>query len=893
MKKRFVVFLSAILTLFLAACNINPSSSSSSSSLKPSSSSSSSSTSVAHPLEGQSIAIHYYRYDNDYSGWALWLWERGKDGAEYQFTETDDYGAVAKVPLTKWTKNVVSNDLGFIVKTKGSWGAKDVDADRYINFANVQKDASNTYNVYLKTGDPTIYTAASEVVKQDIISCAFTSTTQIAFAVSREISNYKIYQDDEVIANVDVTSQFTSFTYEFPENQSAILSCNYKVEVTYRGGEEKTIKNVDINKLYSTTEFSSQFTYDGNDLGATYTSSKTTFKVWSPVSSEIKLRIYESGTPKSVDQELGNDTILKEVAMEKGEKGVWSVEVEGDLEGKYYTYVVTNSSYKDQEVVDPYAKSAGVNGLRGMIVDFAKTNPEGWDNVNPHPYSRTELVVYETHVSDLSSSKSWSQNTEHAQYAKKFKGAYLEGTTYTESGVTVTTGFDHIKELGVNAVQFVPIYDQANDEINLEFNWGYNPLNYNCLEGGYSSNPHDGYVRIREFKELVKAYNGAGINVIMDVVYNHVANAAGSNFDVLVPGYYFRYNPNGSFSNGSGCGNETASEMPMFRKFMIDSTEFWAREYKLGGFRFDLMGLHDLTTMDQLVANLKTYNENIVVYGEPWTGGTSTLQDNLSCKQSNTSKYQGYGQFNDQFRDALVKGGMNSASSRGWVNALSATPQADLDRIKGGIRGFTDFGTGTRVADPLKTVNYVTCHDNYTLYDRMAAAGVTGYFDKQSTSMLANSVILTSQGTTFILAGEEFLRTKGGDENSYQSSYETNELNYALKVSYSKIFENYKKLIALKTSVDGLQYTTAQECGTIQVTFNGSNQIVYEIKDSANNRTYKIIHNNGYNPDSLPTMDLTGYTLYLDTCLTKTTSIQLSSATQFSPYQTVIVYKDN
>ena len=892
MRKRFLVFLSAILTLCLAACNITSSSSSSSSSSstpKPATSS----TSVAHPLEGQSIAIHYYRFDNDYSGWALWLWERGGAGAEYLFSEEDDYGAVAKVPLTKWSKNVIDNDLGFIVKTKGSWGAKDVEADRYINFKNIEKDSSNTYNVYLKTGDPTIYANSGDVVKQDIISCAFVSSKQISFKVSTEISNYKIYQGDEVIKNVDVLSQETSFTYDFQENQKVNLSASYKVEVTFRSSKEVVTKYVDINKLYSTAEFDAEFTYSGNDLGATYTSTKTTFKVWSPVSSAIKLRIYESGTPKSVDATKGNDDILKEVAMEKGEKGVWSVEVDGNLEGKYYTYLVTNSVYNEQEVVDPYAKSAGVNGLRGMIVDFNKTNPENWDKVNPYPYKRTELVVYETHVSDLSSSTTWSQNPDHAQYAKKFKGAYLEGTTYTAKEQTVSTGFDHIKELGVNAVQFVPIYDQANDEINLEFNWGYNPLNYNVLEGGYSSDPHDGYVRIREFKELVKAYNEAGINVIMDVVYNHVANAAGSNFDVLVPGYYFRYSSNGSLSNGSGCGNETASNMPMFRKFMIDSTEFWAKEYKLGGFRFDLMGLHDLTTMDNLVANLKTFNENIVVYGEPWNGGTSTLPDNQSCKQVNGNKYQGYGQFNDQYRDALIKGGMNAATAKGWVNTNAATSQTELDKIKGGIRGFTDFGNGTRIADPNKTVNYVTCHDNYTLYDRMGAAGVTGYFDKQSTAMLANSVILTSQGTTFILAGEEFLRTKGGDENSYQSSYKVNELDYSLKITYSKMFENYKKLIALKTTVDGLQYSTTQECASIQVTFNGSNQIVYEIKDTKANRTYKIIHNNGYKPETLPTMDLRGYTLYLDTRLTGTSSIELSQQTQFSAYQTVIVYKDN
>ena len=884
MKKKLFAFLSAIISMCLVACSLNTPSTSS----KPSSSASS--TSIApHQLEGQSIEIHYYRYDNNYSGWALWLWERNTAGAEYNFTGEDDYGAFARIPLTKWSNKLLTNDLGFIVKTKGNWNSKDVMQDRYIKFSELNKDSNNTYHVFLKTGDATIYTSSESVVKQDIISCAFVSSTKITFEVSQSISNYKIYENDTVIKNVDVTSESKKFDYIF-EGVTVNLGSIYSVEVSYKGTEVKTKKVVDINKLYKTKEFNDQFTYEGKDLGANYEETKTTFKVWSPVSSKIKLRIYNSGTPKSVDSTIGDDTIIREVDMTKGEKGVWSAEVDGNLDGKYYTYIVTNSAFNEKEIVDPYAKSAGVNGLRGMVVNFEKTNPEGWGDVNPYPYKRTELVVYETHVSDISSSQTWSSNPEHLSHAKKFKGAYLEGTTYTQDGITVTTGFDHIKELGVNAVQLIPVFDQENDEINLQFNWGYNPLNYNVIEGGYSSNPHDGYARIKEFKELVKAYNKEGINIIMDVVYNHVNGLEKSNFDVLMPGYYFRYTANGELSNGSGCGNETASEMPMFKKFMIDSTEFLAKEYKLGGFRFDLMALHDLDTMNKLDANLKTINKDIVVYGEPWTGGTSMLPASQSCAQANGNSYVGYGQFNDQYRDALIKGGMNGASSRGWVNTETATDAADLERIKGGIRGFTDFGTGTRIADPNKTVNYVTCHDNYTLYDRMEAAGVKGYFDKMGQTMLANSLILTSQGTTFILAGDEFLRTKGGDHNSYQSSYKVNELDYSLKIKNNQIFQNYKKLIELKTKTDGLHLQTAKECGAISVTFNGTNQIVYEIKDTKLNRTYIIIHNNGYKPETLPTMDLSGYTLYLNTSLTAKDFV-LSSETQFVAYQTVIAYK--
>ena len=880
MKRKFVLGLSALLCLTLVGCKEPEFGQNETFTPEPEST-----PEPSKPLEGDILSIHYYRYDASYDNWALWLWETGKDGKEFAFTGKDDYGAVATYALSEWT-DAVTNGLGFIVKSKGSWDAKDVEADRFIDFANLTKDDKDTYHIYLKTGDPSVYTAPDAVATEDIISASFVNQTEISFVTSGEISNYKIYENGEVIKNVDVTSTDTEFTYTLEEN--ADLTAEYKVEVTYAETETVRVKDVEINALYSTDAFDSQFTYDGDDLGVTYTSTKSTFKVWSPVSKSIKLKVYRNGTPTSVDKTKGDDTVYLERDLTLGEKGVWSVSVEEDLAGMYYTYTVTNSKFTNYEIVDPYAKSAGVNGLRGMIVDFSKTNPAGWDGISAHQYDKKSLVVYETHVSDLSSSKTWSSNAEHASAAKKFKGAYLSGTTYTKGDKTVKTGFDHIKELGVNAVQFVPIYDQANDEIALPFNWGYNPRNYNVLEGGYSSDPHDGYVRIKEFKELVKAYNEAGINVIMDVVYNHVASAAGSNFDVLVPGYYYRY-VNGKLSNGSGCGNETASEMPMFRKFMKDSTEFWAKEYKLGGFRFDLMALHDIETMNQLTANLQEINPAIAVYGEPWAGGTSALNSYDSASQANAARFEGYGQFNDQMRDALIKGGLSGASEKGWVNNSSATSSANLKQITGGIKGNTTSSTGSAMADSDKTVNYVTCHDNYTLFDRMVAAGEKDEAVAKKQAMLANSVVLTSQATTFMLAGEEFFRTKGGDHNSYESSYEVNELNYELKVDNYKAFENYQKLIALKTKVDGLHLAKA-DANKLNVTVT-ANQIVFEIKDTTNGKVYKIVHNNGYKSNELPTVDMSGYTLYLNTDLDGS-AITLSANTAFKAYQTVIGVKD-
>ena len=476
--------------------------------------------------------------------------------------------------------------------------------------------------------------------------CEFTDNSTIAVEANDKIERVVVKKNGSEIAPKS-TSGDKLVTIKLNEN--ADVADIFAVEI-YFAGDLKCEKPVSIRKLYNAA-FDTKYNYDG-ELGAIYTATSTTFKVWSPVSKSIELRVYDSGTPTSVSTSLGNDTCTK-YNMVKGEKGVFSVTVDGDLEGKYYTYFVTNSSYPNgQEVVDPYAKSAGVNGLRGMIVDFSKTNPEGWDQVNYLTYDRKELAVYETHIAELTCSDTWGGT---AANAKLFKGFYETGTKYTNNGVTVKTGFDHIKELGVNAVQIIPFFDQANDEVNMTFNWGYNPLNYNVVEGGYSSNPYDGYVRIRELKELIQAYNQAGITIIMDVVYNHVNGLSGCQFDVLMPYYYFRYNKDGQASNGSGCGNETASDKYMFRKFMIDSTKFWTSEYKLGGYRFDLMGIHDIETMNQLVAANKTINPNIVIYGEPWAGGTIAMPSGFTpASQANAGQYVGYGQFNDVLRDAMI-----------------------------------------------------------------------------------------------------------------------------------------------------------------------------------------------------------------------------------------------
>ena len=829
----------------------------------------------------RSIQIHYHRDSNKYSGWGLWLWDPNSDDDSETdpFNYQDDFGITAYYPTSKFGP-CEDGRLGFIVKKMDSW-TKDVDGDRFFDFNEMIPDDNNCYHVYLYSGDFNIYSSPNKTFQDKITTAEFVDETNIKVTCTNKFINYTLYKDETPIAIGEGVNKKT-LTFALPSTHPTIeFTSSYKIDVVFKASNRTLSKVISVAKLYNTSGFNSSFKYDG-ELGAIYTPSKTTFKVWSPVSSSIKLRIYNNGTPTSVSSTKGSDALYcDEVNMTKGEKGVFSAEVLGDLQGKYYTYVVTNGLFKNKEVVDPYAKGVGVNGLRGMIVDFSKTNPEGWNNVSPIQYNRNELTVWETHVADVTSHDSWGGS---AANKRKYLGLVEEGTSYTNpsSGITVTTGFDHIKELGVNAVQLIPIFDQANNETEYKFNWGYNPLNYNALEGMYSSDPYDGYARIREFKQVVKAFNEAGINIIMDVVYNHVNGADGSNFDVLMPGYYYRYNSNGSLSNGSGCGNETASEMPMMRKFMIDSTVFWASEYKLGGFRFDLMGLHDITTMNKLTAECQKVNPDIVIYGEPWTGGSSTMPDfdNQSAKQSNASKFVGYGQFNDQMRDALIKGGMHGTDEKGWITNNNSINDNDIKCIKDGVKGTTTNATN----DPNKTTNYVTCHDNYTLLDRIQKAGVSATTaEKYQMIVLANAVVFTSQGTSFMLAGEEFARTKGGNGNSYESPDSVNWLDYTRKSKHLDMFESYAALINFKQTATDLHASTGKI--NVETLDNGA---ILKYKVMSGSTEYIVIHRNGVSASS--SINLNGYKVYLDTLGGLEVGSDLTNFTP-SKYQTLIAVK--
>ncbi|MCD8195473.1 MAG: type I pullulanase [Coprobacillus sp.] len=842
--------------------------------------------SVYPTYDEPSIAFHYQRSDKKENDWELWLWG-DVEGAAYGWNGSDSFGKVCCEPLSLFFDEFdpSSSELGFIVRTVGGWSAKDAtESDRFVEFANLEADQDQIYHVYLVGGDANLYISPDLDLIAKIYTASFARSTRISVTTSINTVSWKLYIDGELDQQATLETPSTAFSINLSEDGD--VTKDYVVEAELESGDVVSA-TVAKTYLFENTPFTTDYVDPNQDTeyGAIYSEESTTFRVWSPVSSAIELRIYESGTPKSVNASKGDDTYTA-YTMTKDDKGNFEYEVSGDLDGKYYTYAVTNSSYTSYEVVDPYAKSAGINGLRGMVVNFEseKATPEGWDESSVNEYDRKELTVYETHLVDLTSSSTWGGD---ATKAKTYEGFRETGTTYTEGEVTVTTGFDHIKELGVNAVQLQPIFDQANEEDPelTEFNWGYNPLNYNVLEGSYSSDPYDGYARIKEFRELVMDYNNAGINIIMDVVYNHVNGALRSNFDVLVPGYYFRYNDDGSLSNGSGCGNETASDHGMFSKFMVDSTVFWADTYKLGGFRFDLMGLHDLDTMQAVTEACKEVNESIVIYGEPWTGGSTTLSSSKQATQANAASYVGYGAFNDQMRDALIKGGLSADTDRGWITNTSSVSSSDIRKIQEGIEGYTYTTKELVGAD--YTNNYVTCHDNYTLYDRIVATGA-GYDETTIKEMatLANSIVFTSKGTSFMLAGEEFLRTKGGDSNSYESGYAVNALDYSLKIKNADTFDNYKSLIAFKKNCSYLHEDSDDYQNVI--TDSTTNAISYTFESG----DYDLFvgHANGVSQYGNEKFDLSGYTLYLDT-LGEYTTESLTSATELLNYQTLIAYK--
>ncbi len=818
----------------------------------------------------ESFVIHYHRTsDTEYSKWGIHLWtsaggsDWGSNPHKFSNTNVDSYGAWQIFPVTQYEANK-DGGTNYIIHNGDS---KDPGGDWKFVFEDYPL-VDNMRHLYLFEGVSQQFKSAADALAPKIMKAAFENESTIIAETSLKAKKYEVLENGAVVANgVPTSTTIKVLKDNFKDGFVPSVSKKYELKAqmydVLQSKDVDVIRNIDVFKLFNSPNFETEYNYDG-ELGAIYTNESTTFKVWAPTAESIKLRIYENGTPVALDSVNGSDTFTN-YDMAKKEKGVWEYKLNGDQGGKYYTYVVTNSSYDNKEVVDPYAKSAGISGKRGMVVDFSKTNPEGWDDVKLPTFKETETVGYELHVADVTSSPTWSGKEENR---KKFLGLIEEGTKYTSGETTVTTGFDHIKELGINAVQILPFYDQDNDEMNVRYNWGYNPLNYNVLEGAYSSNAHDGYARIKEFKQVSKKFNENGIKVIMDQVYNHVASLDNSNFNVLVPGYYFRYDAAGNAGNGSGCGNETASERYMFSKFMVESTEFWTSEYKISGFRFDLMGLHDIETMQKISDNLKEKNPASIVYGEPWSGGTSAASSSVTLGvQKNISKMNNVGAFNDQLRNS-VKGGYGV--SHGWSTMKADPGSAVTDQVKENLKGFVTTPALAVYQNPKQTVSYVTCHDNYTLHDQFLKY-VDGKDDAKMYPMMnaqAQAFALTSQGIGFVHAGEELLRTKYDAvkddvvENSYESSYEVNTIDYSRKITYPQLFKQYQTMIQLKIKYEGLHFETSEEVENALTLTSAKNNSWIQNKIVTDKTELLISYVSLYKAAQF---DLTGYTILLDT----------------------------
>lgn len=598
--------------------------------------------------------------------------------------------------------------------------------------------------------------------------------------------------------------------------------------------------------------------YSGNDLGASYSKKATTFKVWSPNAASVRVNIFEHGS----DNEGDAGSIMSRAMSLDKTTGVWSVTINGDLLNKYYTYSVTHGK-TTKETADVYAKACGVNGQRSMVVDLSTTNPDGWEN-DKHVLvqNQTDASVWEISVADFSSSES-------SGVSETNRGKYL---AFTEEGTTVngvqgasSTCVDYLKKLGVKYVQIMPFYDfgSVDESKNImdQYNWGYDPVNYNCPEGSYSTNPKKGEVRIKECKQMIQALHNAGIGVIMDVVYNHTYTSD-SWLQRTVPNYYYRMNNDGTFSNGSGCSNDTASEHLMFRKYMIDSVTYWASEYHIDGFRFDLMGLHDVTTMNSIRTALDNLYEDgsgsqILMYGEAWDMATNCDEGTVLASQKNLKQLSDrIGAFDDTIRDA-IKG------STGGTDGAFVQEGSRRANLKTGIAGQSDTTTGWANV-PSQCVTYASCHDNLCLYDKLVGSvyGADGkyrkrYEDLVAMNKLSAAIVITSQGIPFSLGGEEFCRSKDGDENSYASSRKENMLDWENVDLYSDVIEYYRGLYKIRdafaafsdstaATADSLTYLSDVPKGVTGYTINNTESgkwsqmcVIFNGSDSAQNVTAK------------------------------------------------------
>ena len=802
------------------------------------------------------IKVHYYRPDGAYSDWEVHMWNGVESLSSTRKFELEDvtydgttYGATAT-----YYADASDTWVGYIIK-KPDW-TKDPDGDRKIDISDV---LSGTVHVYAKTGSSLndfITDKSEAVLGAKITAAVYDSLTGIL----------------TVTTSMPIEGDLNGvFTLEGPDGEMTITSVT-QVEgksdyiVEYEGeinaDEIFTVYYngapcvVTVPNTYSTETFESQYTYEGDDLGATWTKDATSFRLWAPTASKVLVNLYTAGN----DGEK-----LDSVEMTQDVNGTWIATVEGDLNGVYYTYSVTRKG-ETVEAVDPYARTTGVNGNRAMVIDLDSTDPEGWANdtyVTQKTY--TDAVIWELHVRDFSIDETSGMVN---------KGKYL---AFTELGTTVpgtdiATGVDYMVDLGVNYVHLLPVYDiNSVDETTGGYNWGYDPKNYNVPEGSYSTDPYNGAVRVNEFKQMVKSLHDNDIGVVMDVVYNHVADAGQFCFNQIVPGYFSRIHDDGSYQSNSGCGNDTASERAMVRKYIVDSVLYWAEEYHIDGFRWDLVGLIDYETINAVMEEVHKVNPDIIFYGEGWEMCSWTTKDEGAYASDPYSKKMTiqpndqlvntdagvFAFFNDTIRN-VIHGGVFTATDKGFVSGnMSASTK---ETVTMGYMGNSNWGSDNASVDtPLQTINYASCHDNYTLFDNltidvMDAQGVTAAeaaAKAAEMNNLAAAYYITAQGVPFIHAGEEMLRSKpdaqqenGFNHNSYASgdainSFKWGDLQNELNAD---TYEYYKGLIAFRKAHAALRITTEAEIqATMSALETGNNNVVAVLNNGGNGEDAVIL----------------------------------------------------
>ncbi len=803
------------------------------------------------------VILHYYNEAGGNDGRAFYLWVTGVDGVEYNLENAADIMSV-NADRTMMTINIDFTDarfaafagkskLFFIIKYKKisemnlNWGGQSDDMQLvYSEFPPAEgSDVCEVWTMPAAGGGIAILDSENKTRVHGVSLAEFTDWKTIRCKLTNDTSsvNWQLYAFDETYYKIKPKKREDVKKWYLVKEGTGNAGANgeFNIQLPYEAhinivyslvshdpstdsdpdmaSLSKTV-TVRFDKLYDTAKFNTYYEQANltKDLGATYSASGTTFRVWSPVSANITVLLYD----KDTSLEFGGDDKYKGYHMHYTSGGIWELTIDSDLKGKYYNYQVDNT-LGTNVTMDPYATSAGCNGVRGLIYDKADTNPDGWDTLplkwdGVSGYDITtpqELSIYEVHIQDFTGDSSWVSNNENKNGTYN---AFVESGTHLVGHNDVTTGYDHLKDLGVEAVQLLPVFDHDNDESQetLKYNWGYNPLNYNVVEGGYSSDPHDGLKRVQEFKNLVlqlskqragKEGSDTHTRVIMDVVYNHVSSATGSNFHKLMPRYYFRYaakdyyneygdryQMEGELWDGSGCHNEVASERPMMRKFIVDSLVMWAKEYKIKGFRFDLMGLIDFKTLIEAKNALYEIDPDIYMYGEGWTSGGYHGEGSDQWKEvhggvdahnfgamswqvyneCNNYKTQGVylGGFNDSVRNAIRgENNVDGYPGKGYIQTGNSNNYAWT--IASGLWGVnTGVNTDGAISGyyPEQTVNYASCHDNWTVRDQLYNTLVDG--THPSGTQLAHGVlqahglIFASNCAAFMYGGEELLRTK-------------------------------------------------------------------------------------------------------------------------------------